>query len=51
MTKETRNYRSVPLSQMLEYGKNKVPFIERTLKLNKEKVFDIFTKELERRLK
>ena len=50
MTKETPNFKSVPLSQMLEYGRNKAPFIERTWEINKNEIFNIFKKELERRI-
>lgn len=51
MTKESKNFRSVPLSNVLEYGKRGKPFINRTWEINKNEVYNNFKKELERRIK
>ena len=50
MTKETPNFKSIPLSSAIEFGKNKKPFIARTYKTYENEVFNIFKIELERRI-
>ena len=51
MTKESPNFRSVPLSNILEHGRKGRPFIKRTYNANKAELFSRFKNELERRLK
>lgn len=45
-TKRVPNDQGIPLSNILEHGKNGKPFIKRTFNMNKEEIYQKFIKKL-----